>query len=322
MRKKVFVTRKIPYEGIQILTKFFDVEIFPENRPISKEEILSGAKGCDGLLPLLTDKIDAEIMDATGIKAIANMAVGYDNIDVKAATERKLPICNTPGVLTDATADLTLTLILSLSRRIVEADKYLREGKFVGWDPMLCLGGDFKDKILGIIGFGRIGKAVARRAYGFGMTILYHSRARYEKEENELGVKYASLEELLEKSDYVSIHTPHTSDTHHLIGENELKKMKPTSYLVNTSRGKIIEEDKLVSALKDGEIAGAGLDVYYNEPVVHPGLIELPNVILLPHIGSASLGTRTKMATMAANNLKDALLGKIPKNIVNPEIYQ
>ncbi len=322
MRKKVFVTRKIPEEGIQILSEHFDVEIFPKKRPISKEEILVGAKGCDGLLPLLTDTIDAEIMDETGVKAIANMAVGYDNIDIKAATERKLPVCNTPGVLTDATADLTFALILSVSRRIVEADKYLREGKFVGWDPMLCLGGDFKEKTLGIIGFGRIGNAVARRALGFGINILYHSRVRYKNEEKELGVKYASLDELLERSDYVSIHTPHTSDTHHLIGENELKKMKPTSYLINTSRGKIIDEDKLVSALKDGEIAGAGLDVYYNEPAVHPGLIELPNVILLPHIGSASLGTRTKMATMAASNLKDALLGKIPKNIVNPEIYQ
>ena len=322
MRKKVFVTRKIPNAGIQILKEHFDVEIFLENRPISKKEILSGAKGCDGLLPLLTDTIDAEIMDETGIKAIANMAVGYDNIDVKAATDRKLPVCNTPGVLTDATADLTFALMLSLSRKIVEADKYLRQGKFVGWDPMLCLGGDFKEKTLGIIGFGRIGRAVARRAHGFDMRILYHSRERYEKEENELGVEYASFEKLIEKSDYVSIHTPHTSDTHHLIGEKELKKMKSTSYLINTSRGKVIEEDKLVSALIDGDIAGAGLDVYYNEPMVHPGLIDLPNVVLLPHIGSASLGTRTKMAKMAANNLKDALLGKIPKNIVNPEIFQ
>lgn len=319
---KVFVTRRIPEQGLDILRKHFEVDVYEGDKPISREDLIQKAKGCDGILSLLTDKIDAKIMDKTGIKAISNMAVGYDNIDVKAATERKLPVCNTPGVLTDATADLTFALMLSLSRRIVEADKYLREGNFLGWDPMLCLGGDFKDKTLGIIGFGRIGKAVARRAHGFGMKILYNSRERYMKEENELSVKYATFEELLEKSDYVSIHTPHTSDTHNLIGEKELKKMKPTSYLINTSRGKVIEEDKLVSALKNGDIAGAGLDVYYNEPVVHPGLIDLPNVILLPHIGSASLGTRTKMATMAASNLKDALFGKIPTNIVNPEIYQ
>jgi len=322
MRKRVFVTRIIPEEGIQILAESFDVDIFQEKRPITKEEIIKGAKDCDGLLPLLTDIIDAEIMDETGIQAIANMAVGYDNIDVKAATERKLPVCNTPGVLTDSTADLTMALILSVSRRIIEADKYLREGKFVGWDPMLFLGGDFKDKTIGIIGFGRIGKAVAKRATGFGMNVLYYSRVQYEQEEKELGVKYATFEELLTQSDYISIHTPHTSETHHLIGEDELKKMKSTSYLINTSRGKIIEEDKLVSALKNGDIAGAGLDVYYNEPLVHPGLVNLPNVVLLPHIGSASIDTRTKMATIAAENLKDALLGQIPKNLVNPEIYQ
>ena len=320
--KRIFVTREIPQVGIDILEKHYEVDIFPKKRPISKEEMIAGAKDCDGLLPLLTDKVDSEIMDETGIKAIANYAVGVDNIDIQAATARKIPITNTPGVLTDATADITWALMLGVSRRIVEADKYMREGNFVGWDPMLLLGGDFASRTLGIIGLGRIGQAVARRAYGFDMNILYHSSSSHPDLERNLGIKRVSLEELLKESDYVSIHTPYTKDTHHLIDKDEFNLMKPSAYLINTSRGKVVNEEELVVALVTGKIDGAGLDVYYNEPKVHKGLLDLPNVVLLPHLGSASLYTRSKMSIMAAENLHDALSEKIPENIINPEIYE
>ncbi|MHA1260086.1 MAG: 2-hydroxyacid dehydrogenase [Candidatus Heimdallarchaeaceae archaeon] len=322
MKKRVFVSRKIPEEGIKILQKHFEVTIFPEKRPIKREEMIQGAKGCDGLIPLLTDRVDAEIMDETGIKAIANYAVGYDNIDIQAAIERKIPVTNTPGVLTDATADLTWALILSVSRRIVEADQFTRKGLFVGWDPMLLLGGDFKEKTLGIVGFGRIGQAVARRAQGFGLNIIYYSQSRHLKEEKEVKAKYVSFKKLLKNSDYVSIHIPYNIKTHHLFSKNEFQAMKSTAYLINTARGKIVDEEELVKALQTGLIAGAGLDVYHEEPKVHPELLKLSNVVLLPHIGSASLETRTKMSIIAAENLVDALSGKIPKNIVNPEISQ
>jgi glyoxylate reductase len=322
MKKKIFVTREIPQIGIDILQQHYEVEIFPEKRPITKEEMISGAKDCVGLLPLLTDKVDAEVMDETGIKAIANYAVGVDNIDLAAATQRNIPVTNTPGVLTDATADLTWALLLSVSRRIVEADRYLREGNFLGWDSMLYLGGDFAGRTIGIIGLGRIGQAVARRASGFGMNIIYHSTSSHPKLENELGMKRVSLEELLKESDYVTIHTPYSKQTHHLIGEKEFEIMKPTAYLINTARGKVVKEDDLIVALVTGKIDGAGLDVYYNEPKVSKGLIDLPNVVLLPHIGTASLYTRSKMAVMAAENLHAALCGERPENIVNPEIFE
>ncbi|MBY9000325.1 MAG: D-glycerate dehydrogenase [Candidatus Heimdallarchaeota archaeon] len=321
MQKKIFVTREIPQIGIDILLQYYEVDIFPKKRPITKEEMISGAMDCDGLLPLLTDKVDAEVMDETGIKAIANYAVGVDNIDVAAASQRNIAVTNTPGVLTDATADLTWALLLSVSRRIVEADKYLREGNFLGWDSMLYLGGDFAGRTIGIIGLGRIGQAVARRAAGFDMNIIYHSTSPHPNLERSLGMKRVSLEELLKESDYVSIHTPYNKETHHLIGKKELEIMKPSAYLINTSRGKIVNEEELVVALVTGKIDGAGLDVYYHEPKVHKGLIDLPNVVLLPHLGSASMYTRSKMAMMAAENLHMALSGERPENIVNPEIY-
>ena len=317
---RVFVTRRIPEPGLEILRKNVEVDVFEGDSPISREELIKRAKGCEGILPLLTDTIDADIMDKTGIKAIANFAVGYDNVDVFAATKRKISVTNTPGVLTDATADLTFALILAISRKIVESDKYLREGRWKGWDPLLLLGGDFVGKILGIIGFGRIGKAVAQRAQGFNMNIIYTSRTRYPEEESK-GTRFVSFDELLRTSDYVTIHAPYTEETHHLISEKELDLMKPTAYLINTSRGKLIDEIQLIKVLKEKKIAGAALDVFYNEPEINPDLIELDNVVLVPHLGSASLETRTKMATMAAENLVDALKGKKPKNIVNPEIY-
>ncbi len=317
---KVFITRRIPESGLEILRENFEVDVFEGDSPISHEELIKRAKGCEGILPLLTDTIDANIMDKTGIKAIANYAVGIDNIDVSAATKRKIPVTNTPGVLTDATADLTFALILAISRKIVESDKYLREGRWKGWDPLLLLGGDFVGKTLGIIGFGRIGKAVAQRAQGFNMNIIYTSRSRYPEEESK-GARFVSFDKLLKTSDYVTIHAPYTEETHHLISEKELDMMKPTAYLINTARGKMIDEIQLIRALKEKKIAGAALDVFYDEPKINPDLIELNNVVLIPHLGSASLETRTKMAIIAAENLVDALKGNKPKNIVNPEVY-
>ena len=321
MKQKVFITRQIPQPGIDILKEYFEVSIFPEQRPIKKRELKKFAKGCDGLIPLLTDRIDAEIMDKTGIKAISNYAVGVDNIDIEAATARKIPVTNTPGVLTNATADLTFSLILSVARRLVEADNYLRRGKWTGWDPLLLLGGDISGKTLGIIGLGRIGKAVAERAKGFGMEIIYHSKTKFQDDERLLGIQYVSKQELLKQADFVTLHAPYTEETHHLIGKKELELMKPSAYLINTARGRIVNEEELVEGLKEGLIAGAGLDVYYSEPQINKELAKLPNVILLPHIGSASLETRTNMAIIAAENLKNALFGSRPGHIVNPEIY-
>jgi glyoxylate reductase len=321
MKQKVFITRRIPQQGIEILKEDFEVSIFPENRPIKKKELRRMAKGCDGLIPLLTDRVDAEIMDKTGIKAISNYAVGVDNIDIEAASARKIPVMNTPGVLTNATADLTFSLILGTARRIVEADNFLRTGKWNGWDPLLLLGGDISGKTLGIIGLGRIGKAVAERAKGFGMEVIYNSRTKFQDDERLLGIQFVSLKELLERSDFVSLHAPYTEKTHHLIGRKELEIMKTSAYLINTARGQIINELELIEALNEGLIAGAGLDVYYTEPKINKELTKLRNVILLPHIGSASLETRTNMAIIAAENLKNALFGNRPAHIVNPEIY-
>lgn len=321
MKQKVFITRLIPQQGIDILKEHFEVSVFPEKRPIKKKELKRLAKGCDGLIPLLTDRVDAEIMDKTGIKAISNFAVGVDNVDIEAATARKIPVMNTPGVLTNATADLTFSLILGTARRLVEADNYFRTGKWNGWDPLLLLGGDVSGKTLGIVGLGRIGKAVAERAKGFGMEVIYNSRAKFQDDERLLGIKFASLKELLKKSDFVTLHTPYTEATHHLIGRKELELMKPSAYLINTARGQIINEEELIEGLQEGLIAGAGLDVYYAEPKFNKELAKLTNVILLPHIGSASLETRTNMAIIAAENLKNALFGNRPAHIINPEIY-
>ena len=321
MKKRVYVTRAIPEKALNILEEHFEVSVFQEKRPITKKEIMRLAKGYDGLLPLLTDEVDAKVMEKTGIKAIANFAVGVDNIDIEAATARKIPVTNTPGVLTDATADLTWALILAVTRRIVEADNYLRSGRWKGWDPLLLLGGDLRDRTLGIIGLGRIGRAVAERAKGFGMNVIYNSRTAFDGDEKYLGIRFVSLEELLKESDFVSIHAPHTEKTHHLIGMKQLEMMKPSAYLINTSRGKLINEEELVLALQEGKIAGAGLDVFYDEPRVNKELIKFPNVVLLPHIGSASLETRTKMAVIAAENMVEALQEQRPRNIVNPEIY-
>ena len=318
---KIFITRRLPEEGLRLL-KEHELEIYEGDAPPSKEEIIEGVKDKDALICLLTDKIDAEVMDsAPNLKIIANYAVGIDNIDVEEATKRGILVTNTPGVLTETVADLAWALLMAIARRIVEGDKFMREGKFKGWAPLLMLGSDVYGKTIGIIGAGRIGSAVARRAKGFNMRILYYSRKRNEKLEEECNAKYVDLETLLKEADFVSLHTPLTEETYHMIGEKGLKMMKPTAYLINTARGKCVDENALVKALKEGWIKGAALDVFENEPAIHPELKKLDNVVLTPHIGSASYETRSKMAVMVAKNVIAALEGKLPPNCVNPEAY-
>ncbi|HPC78062.1 MAG TPA: D-glycerate dehydrogenase [bacterium] len=322
---KVYITRRIPEPGIEMIRKEHDVEVNPYDRVLTREELLQAVKGRDGILCLLTDKIDAEVFDAAGpqLKVVSNYAVGYDNIDVDEATKRGIVVTNTPGVLTETTADLAWALIMSVARRIVEADKFTRAGKYEGWAPMLFLGQDVHGKTLGIVGMGRIGQAVARRAKGFNMKVLYNDIRRIPEElEKELNATFASMDEVIENSDFISLHTYLSPETYHLINEEKLKRMKKTAYLINTSRGPVIDEAALVKALKEGWIAGAGLDVYEFEPKLVPGLAECENAVLLPHIASASVETRTKMATMAAENLLAVLAGRMPPNPVNPEVMK
>ena len=316
MALKVLVTREIPAAGLRPL-EGFDVTVLSEAPP-ERGELLEAARGAEGVLSTVTERIDAEFMDAAGegLKVVANMAVGYDNVDVEAATERAIVVTNTPGVLDETTADVAFLLLLAAARRLGESERILRAGKWKWWGPKLFMGPDVWGKRLGVIGLGRIGHAVARRARGFGMEILYHNRSRKPEAEEELAASYLDLDELLETADFVSIHTPLTDETHHLIGAEELEKMKPEAVLVNTSRGPVVDEGALADALAEGRIFAAGLDVYEREPEVHPRLLELENAVLAPHIGSGSIETRAKMATLAAENLAAVLRGEGPKTPV------
>ncbi len=314
--KKIFITRRIPNAGIKLLEKQknFQVEISPHNRVLKPKELLEKVKGVDAMLCLLTDKIDGKVMDSAGkqLKIIANYAVGYNNIDVEAASGRNIMVTNTPGVLTDTVAEHAIGLILAIAQRIPEADKFTRAGKYKAWEPMLLLGTDLKEKILGIIGMGRIGQRVSEiMSRGFGMNIVYSDKFKNSK------YKKVSLKKLLKISDVISVHVPLIPETHHLIGKSELKSMKPSAYLINTSRGPVINEKALVRALKKKQIKGAALDVFEKEPKLAPGLAKLDNIILTPHIASASIETREKMSIMASKNIINALSGKKPKNLVN-----
>lgn len=326
MRKpSVFITRRIPEEGIRIVMEHCEVEVSDYDGVLPRKMLLEKVRNRDGILCLLTDTIDRGVMEAAGpnLRVIANYAVGYNNIDVEEATWRGIMVTNTPGVLTETTADLAWALMMSVARRIVEGDKFVRVGKFRGWEPMLLLGTDVYGATLGIIGFGRIGQAMARRAQGFNMRVLYYDLVRAPFHvEKELRAEFRTLPELLQEADFVSIHVPLTKDTYHLIGEKELRMMRKEAYLINTARGPIVDEKALVKALREGWIRGAALDVFENEPEVEPGLLELDNVVLAPHIGSASYATRTKMAIMAAENLVRALRGEVPPNLVNPEVLK
>lgn len=324
-KPKLLVTRLLPGPGMDALRKHFDLDVNEKDGPISREDLKARIRDRDGLVCLLSDSIDAAIIArAMHLRIIANYAVGYNNIDIVEATKRKIPVTNTPEVLTETTADLTLGLLISVARRIVEADRFLREGRFKGWAPELLLGTDVHGKVLGIIGMGRIGKAVARRARGFDMQVVYNDAERLPADfEKKQGVQYRSLQGLLTESDYVSIHVPLDEQTKGLISVKEFRIMKKTSYLINVARGPIVDESALVSALKNEDIAGCALDVYEREPKVSPGLLSLPNVVLVPHIGSASVEARTEMAWMVAKNVMTVLIdNRRPPNIVNPEIYK
>jgi len=316
--EKVLVTREIPEPGLRPLEEF-DVTVLSELPP-ERDELLEAAHGIDGVLSTLTETIDAEFMDAAGdgLKVIANMAVGFDNIDLEAANERGVVVTNTPEVLNETTADTAFMLLLAAARRLGEGERIVRAGEWEAWGPKMLLGPDVWGKKLGILGFGRIGQAVARRAKGFGMEILYAGRSRKEDAEEEFGARYLELDELLRESDFLSIHTPLTEETTHFIGAEELEKMKPDAVLVNTSRGPLVDEAALADALENRRIFAAGLDVYEEEPKVHPKLLELENVVLAPHIGSASIETRDKMAATAGEDLRAVLRGEQPENPVNP----
>ncbi len=317
MAERVLVTREIPEAGLRPLEDF-DVTVLSE-RPPERGELLEAAQGIDGVLSTLTEKIDAEFMNAAGedLKVVANMAVGYDNVDVATADERGIVVTNTPDVLDETTADTAFMLLLAAARRLGEGERIVRAGRWEAWGPKMLLGPDVWGKKLGIVGFGRIGQALARRARGFDMEILYAGRSRKEEAEKELDARYMELDALLGECDFLSIHTPLTEETTHLIGAGELEKMKPEAVLVNTSRGPIVDEAALAEALAAGRIFAAGLDVYEEEPEVHSGLLELENVVLAPHIGSASFETRDKMAAMAGEDLRAVLRGEQPKNPVN-----
>lgn len=320
----VYVTREIPQDGLDILRRECEkVEINPEDRVLSPKELIENVKGRDGVLCLLTDAIDGEAFDAAQrAKIFANYAVGYNNIDISAATKRGIMVTNTPGVLTETTAEMAWALLFSIARKISESDRYTRAGKFKGWAPMLFLGSDVGEKTLGIIGAGRIGTAMAKKSSGFKMKVLYTDAVKNDELESELEAKKVDLEVLLKESDFISVHVPLNSQTTHLIGEREFSLMKSTAYLINTSRGPVVDEKVLVKILQEKRIAGAGLDVYEDEPELKPGLAELDNVILAPHLASATFETRTKMAVMAARNLVAGLKGQKPPNLVNPEVLE
>jgi lactate dehydrogenase-like 2-hydroxyacid dehydrogenase len=322
-KPKVYVTRRIPQKGLDMVQEFCDAQVWGGDVPPSGDVILARVQGMDGLLCLLTDPIDADVMDAAGpqLKVIANYAVGYDNIDVPAATERGIRVTNTPGVLTETTADFAFTLLMAAARRVVEGMDYVRAGKWQTWGPMLLLGQDIHHATLGIVGLGRIGKAVARRARGFDMRVLYYDPYCPQEDAEAVGARAVDFTTLLTEADFVSVHVPLTDETHYLIGAEQLKLMKTSAVLVNTSRGPVVDPDALYIALAQGDIAYAALDVTDPEPLpARHKLLTLSNIIVCPHIASASVASRTKMATMAAENLIAGLKGETPPNLVNPDV--
>lgn len=323
-KPRLFLTRRIPEPGFTLAHKLFEVTGGEDDRPLDRRSLLRGVRGVEALLCLLTETIDAAVMDAAGsqLRVISNMAVGFDNIDVPAATERGILVTNTPGVLTDATADLAWTLILSVARRVIEGDRMVREGRFERWSPFMLLGRAVAGATLGVVGMGRIGQAVARRALGWDMHVIYVDRngplAPDRIPEGAVWEYLPELDDLLRHADIVSLHVPLDPATHHLIGARELRLMRPGAFLVNTSRGPVVDEGALVEVLAEGHLGGAGLDVYENEPHLAPGLADLSNVVLLPHLGSATVETRGRMAELAVQNAIAAVRGEPVDNLVNP----
>ena len=324
-KPKIYVTRKLPERGLQIIRKHFDMEVWPEYAPPPKKTIIEKAKNVDALATLLSDKIDAEVFNAAPrLKIVSQLAVGYDNIDIPEATKRGIYVTNTPEVLTDTTADFAWALLMALARRVIEADKYVRTGQWkVGWHPDMMTGRDIYNATIGVVGAGRIGYAVAKRATGFSMKILFYDVVPRPEIEKDFGAKKVDLDTLLKESDFVSIHVPLMKETQHLINEQKLKLMKKTAYLINNSRGPVVDEKALYKALKEGWIAGAGLDVFEQEPTPADNpLLKLDNVAVAPHISSASIETRSKMGEMVAENLVAFFEGKKPPNLLNADVMK
>ncbi len=321
-KPSILISRLLPEEALAQARSRAAVDVHEADKPLERSELVARLRGRQGLVCLITDTIDVPLLDACpGLKVVSNVAVGFNNIDVAAATQRGVVVTNTPDVLTETTADFAWTLLMATARRVVEADRYVREGKFTQWEFMLLLGGDIHSKTLGIVGFGRIGRAMARRALGFNMRVLYQDAVAADAAtEKELRATRVDTATLLRESDFVTLHTPLLPETQHLINAQSLRTMKKTAYLVNASRGPVVDEAALAQALKEGRIAGAGIDVFEREPEVHPALIGLPNVVLSPHIASASSDTRVKMARLAVDNCLAVLEGRTPPTPVNPEV--
>lgn len=322
MKPKVFVTRPLPPAVAELVANKCDMSVHPEDGPMNPEQLAEACREVEGLLVVGAAIGEKVLRQASKLKIVANCGVGYDHIDVAACTARGIVVTNTPGVLTDTTADLAFALLMAAARRIAEGDHFVREGRWQGSKWELLWGTDIFGKTLGLYGFGRIGRTVARRGRGFSMRILYHDQVRApEAVERELEAQYVDRETLLSESDFLSLHLPLSPETRYVIGAPELALMKPTAILINTARGQVVEEEALVQALQAKRITGAGLDVFEHEPRVHPALLKMPNVVLTPHVGSATAETRFKMAMLAAENLLAGLEGRRPPNVVNPEAY-
>ena len=321
MSLRVFVSRDLPPGPLEALRAAgAEVSLHPHDRPATRAELLAGVAEAEALLSQLVDAVDEELLAAAPrLRLVANYAVGYDNVDVPAASARGVAVSNTPGVLSETTAEHTLALILALTRRVVEADAYVRAGRWTGWSPQLLLGTGLTGKTLGILGLGRIGRAVARRARAFGLELLYTGRTQRPPAESE-GASWVPLDELLERADVLTIHCPLERETRHLLDAERLARLRPSAYLVNMSRGEVVDEGALVEALEAGRLAGAALDVFEREPEVHPGLLGRDDVVLAPHLGSATVETRTAMAQIAVDNVLDLIAGRPPRTCVNPEV--
>ena len=320
-RPRVLLMHPILDPGPAILAEAAEVNAYPSNRPLDQQSIREAAEGCFGIVSHLKDPIGPVVLSTPGLKCVSNVAVGFDNIDIPTATSNRVMVTNTPGVLDESTADFAFALLIAAARRVVQADTYTRQGNYKGWEIDLMLGTDVHDATLGIVGIGRIGRGVARRAKGFNMRVLYSdTNPLVPVMEQQLGATHVDLSRLLAESDFISVHVPLTKETHHLISTAQFAHMKPNAILVNTSRGPVVDEAALVEALKAHRIAGAGLDVYEREPAVHPGLIALHNVVLAPHIASATTRTRSEMSAMAARNMATAVRGGKPPNLLNPDV--
>ena len=319
-RPRVLLMHPILDPGPAILGEAAEVIAYPSNRPLDQQSIRQAAEGCAGIVSHLKDPIGPVVLGTPGLQCVSNVAVGFDNIDVATATANHIWVTNTPGVLDDATSDFAFALMMAVARRIVQADSFVRQGNFHGWEIDMLLGTDVHDATLGIVGIGRIGRGLARRARGFNMRVLYTDTNRLDHEvEQQLGATHVEPHQLLAESDFISLHVPLTKETHHLISTAQFAQMKPTAILINTSRGPVVDEAALVEALKTHRIGGAGIDVYEREPAVHPGLVAIHNVVLAPHIASATTRTRSEMSAMAARNMATAVRGGRPPNVLNPE---